>query len=274
MKWVIQNNNINKEDPNNIQNICINQGYDYELISVIPFSTELPNIDNKQPVIFYGATNFISNIHKSRKWVPGTFFNPDKFTMRSYVENYKEHMFNYPCEFTTIGEFSASNQPYDKLFFIRPVKDLKEFAGEVMEFEKIIRWEKNIRHLPGCDNNPDLTTKTEIIVSEPYAIAHEWRVFVVNGKVSSGSHYRSYMNLEIKNDLPDKVIKFVEEICKIWTPSDVFVMDIGESSEKLFVVECNCFNSCGFYKSDVEKIIVDISNYVLCRFSSVGRAMD
>jgi hypothetical protein len=262
MKWIIQNNLLNKEDSERIKNTCIKNGYLYELIQVIPFTSELPEIPTDQPVIFYGATNFISNIHNSKRWAPGTFFDTENFKVSSYVEHYGKNMFNFPCEFTTIGKFASSGHASDKHFFIRPIKDLKEFAGEVMTFDKLVRWDRNIRHLPGCDNNPTLSTDTEIMVSEPFNIAYEWRVFVVNGKVSSGSLYRHYMHLMMDAGLPDRVISFVEEMCKIWTPAEVFVMDIGESAGNLFIIECNCFNSSGFYKSEVEKIITDISNFV------------
>ena len=262
MRWVIQSNLGNLEDHGRIHAICEKQGYSHESIKVIPFSSEIPEIDNAQPTIFYGATNFINNIYKSKKWNPGTFFNGENFTMRAYVGHYKEHMINFPCDFTTIGKFASSHQPMDKQFFVRPIKDLKEFPGEVMDFNKMVGWEKNIRYLPGCDNNPTLTVDTEIAVSEPYGIAHEWRAFIVNGRVSSGSHYRSYMQLDSKEDFPERVADFVEQMCAFCMPAKVFVMDVGESAGNLFIIECNCFNSSGFYKSNIEKIIVDVSEFV------------
>jgi hypothetical protein len=262
MRWVIQSNLGNKEDSERIRDICIRQGYGHEFITVIPFTKEIPSISNDQPTVFYGATNFINNIYESGRWNPGTFFNAENFTVRAYVEHYKEHMINHPCEFSTIGKFASSHQPMDKQFFVRPIKDLKEFAGDVMEFNDMVRWERNIRYLPGCDNNPTLTVDTEIVVSEPHGIAHEWRVFIVNGKVSSGSHYRSYMKLDSNNDFPQRVIEFVERMCEIWVPAPVFVMDVGESAGNLFIIECNCFNSSGFYKSNIEKIVVDVSEFI------------
>jgi len=264
MRWVIQKNLINVEDHDKIRDICLRHGYAHESIDVVPFSPDLPDIGTDQPTVFYGATNFINNIYLSRRWHPGTFFT-ENFTMRVSIEHYKDHMLNYPCSFSTIKEFAASHQPADKLFFVRPVKDLKEFSGEVMEFNKVVKWERNMRYLPGCgcDNNPNLTVDTEILISEPCGIAHEWRTFIVNGKVSSGSHYRSYMKLDANSDLPKRIVNFAEEMCRIWMPSPIFAMDIGESAGNLFIVECGCFNSAGFYKSDVEKIIIDISSFIM-----------
>lgn len=265
MNWVVQSNLINKEDSESIRDACAKNGYQCTFIEVIPFTPELPDIANDRPIIFYGATCFVTNIYKSKRWTPGVFFDIENFAVTSYVKHYGKNMFNFPCEFTTIGNFASSGHPSDKHFFIRPIKDLKEFSGEVMTFEKLVRWDRNIRHLPGCDNNPTLTTDTEIMVSEPFNIADEWRVFVVGGKVSSGSHYRSYMHLKVEHGIPDRVKDFVEEMCKVWVPAEVFVMDIGESAGNLFIIECNCFNSSGFYMSDINKIITDVSNHTLSR---------
>ena len=250
MRWIVQNNLGQTKDIERIRQACIENGYLYEPIKMIPFSSELPAIDNNMPTVFYGATNFINNIYKSGRWNPGTFFN-ENFTIRAYNEKYEGYMMNHPCELTTIGAFASSHQAQDDLFFVRPVKDLKEFAGEVMEFEQIVRWERNIRELPGCDNNPTLTAETEIAVSEPHGIAHEWRVFVVNGRVSSGSHYRAYGVLDKEGGLPHRVAEFVEDMSQIWIPADVFVMDVGESAGILYIIECNCFNSSGFYNSNI-----------------------
>jgi hypothetical protein len=91
MRWIVQNNLGQTKDTERIRQACINNGYLYEPIKVIPFSLELPEIDNKEPTIFYGATNFINNIYKSGRWIPGTFFN-ENFTIRAYNKNYKEYI--------------------------------------------------------------------------------------------------------------------------------------------------------------------------------------
>lgn len=263
IKWVIQNNLINKEDSKTIQDICIKHNYDCELVTVIPFDNSVPDIANDKLTIFYGATNFINNIYESNKWNPGTFFNKNNFTMKATLDHYKGNMLNSESVLTTLSEFSQERHSNTKQFFVRPNKDLKEFNGSVMYFGEIVRWEKDLRYLTACSNHPLLNIHTEILVAEPYNLAHEWRLFVINGKVCSGSHYRKYMKLDPYYDLPDNVVNFVETLCKTWTPSDVFCMDVCECGDELYVVECGCFNSCGFYKSDIENIIVDISNYIL-----------
>lgn len=265
IKWIIQKNLGKSEDCDKIIQTCQDFNYKYELIEVIPFDDSLPIINNQDLTIFYGATNFINTIYKSKNWTPGTFYN-ENFSYKEYIKNYDKYILNSQAKIITFRDIQENDYPLDSDLFIRPVKDLKEFAGDVKKFQEILGWKKNLEKLDQCENNPLLNLNTEIIISQPFNLKHEWRLFIVDGKVSSGSHYRSYMKLDISDYLPLKVIHFAEWINKIWKPADVFVLDIAESAEEFYVVECNCFNSSGFYASDIKKIIHDISNFVLRKY--------
>jgi len=261
IRWVVQSNLINATDHDRMIEVCKKHGYAHESIKVTPFKDDLPDIPADMPTIFYGGTNFINLVHLSRRWNPGAFFN-GFFTWKNYHRGYGTKMLGEPT-FTTLREFSASHRDHDEQFFVRPDADLKMFAGEVMRFGDIVRWERNLRHEIDCSKHPGLHIDTEIVVSPPYAISHEWRLFIVDGHVSSGSHYRSRHTLDVRDDLPDRVIQFAEQCAHDWAPAEVFVMDIGESAGNLYVIECNCFNSAGFYASNVEKIMLDVSAYIL-----------
>lgn len=264
--WVVQSNLLNSKDHDTIKSTCEKNNYSFHSVKVIPFSDDLADISGipvEYPTIFYGGTNFVTTVHESAKWNPGAFFNKDTFTIRACMEHYQGYMLNHPCEFTTIEKFASAHKSPDDLFFIRPNKDLKEFAGDIFDFNRIVKWERALRHLPGVENNPKMTKETEIVVCDPVGIAHEWRLFIVNGSVSSGSHYRAGRKLEVSPDLPPRVKEFGEDMCKIWMPAPVFVMDIAESAGVLYIIECNCFNSSGFYDSNLEKIIVNVTDFCM-----------
>jgi len=157
---------------------------------------------------------------------------------------------------TTLKDFSNDGYNDDELFFIRPVSDLKEFNGGVMSFKDIRSWESKIN----C-HNLDLGS-IPIVIGEAFGISHEWRLFLVDGKVSSGSQYRTYYVLNIDENVPKNVISFAEAQAKVYSPADVFVMDIGKSNNNLYIIEIGCFNSAGFYGSDIEKIVFDVSNFM------------
>jgi hypothetical protein len=58
------------------------------------------------------------------------------------------------------------------------------------------------------------------------------------------------------------VIDFAEEQAKVYSPADVFVMDVCKSGDGLYVIEIGCFNSAGFYASDLEAIMCQVSEHV------------
>ena len=252
LTWVIQNN-LSKSGSDNIINACKILGIPYLSISAIPFDPKPPQIEIEGLAVFYGATNFINTVHKSGKWKPAVFFDEEKFRISEYMKHWK--MLNEAAKITTLKEFGVSDLDPDELFFVRPDKDLKEFAGEVIRFGLFSEWVERISFGDSLFDCP-------IIVAEPVGIADEWRLFVVDGEVVTGSHYRTYGLLTSYATIPPEVIVFTEEMTKIWSPADIFVLDVGKSGKDLYVIEANCVNSSGFYSSDVTKIVKSIAEYI------------
>jgi len=260
VQWVIQTN-IGPDDEKNriIEAVKNTPNTRYVPIKIRPFTDELPDLHHSQePTVVYGATGFINNVYKSGLWNPGVFFDEVNFNYVAWYMNYGPTLLNY--EGVTIYSFEDfAHQDFDSstLFFIRPVKDLKEFSGTVIEFGELQAWHKR---LLGTELDP----QTEIVVAPPQNIREEWRTFVVDGRVVTGSHYRTDGRLAVHPGLPVHVIAFVERLSKVWSPAPVFCMDVAEDEEgKLKVIEINCFNSSGLYASDALDIVSGINNYLL-----------
>ena len=252
IEWIVQNNlRTGSGDEEKIEQACKKYGFKFHGIRVIPFSDNLPEVS--ADMIFYGGTGWINKIYVKYPHLPGIFFNPES-VFTHWVNKYGQNAINYGARETTLEEFSKEEYPDNQQFFIRPANDLKDFGGSVAPFSYIKDWAQKIN----CARL-DLG-KLPIIVNEPYGIAHEWRLFIVNGKVITGSHYRSYLVLHVYDDIPDRVISFAEEQAQIYSPDEVFVMDVGESNKKLYVVEIGCFNSAGFYASDIDRIVYEVSH--------------
>lgn len=248
MRWVIQNNLI-KEGVKELIYACEQLGVEYKEVSVIPFDSTLPDVDVSKPTIFYGGTNWIYGIWKSGKWSPGAYFNEENFKYTSYLKHWD--MLNANCEVTTFKGFSGRDLTDE--YFIRPNLDLKQFAGDVIRYSEFSEWYDNL-----SAGGFLFDTDTEIIVSSPKNIACEWRLFIVNGVVVTGSRYRSWGRLDVVEEVPALVKEFAEREAAKWAPSKVFVLDIGIEDPcrgEFKIIEANCFNSCGFYKSDVMKIV-------------------
>ncbi len=255
LRWAIQSNLVNAADVDKLLDACRQHGRPAVTFETIPFSNQPPALDFDQPTVFYGATGCMSNVWQAGTWSPGVFFDPQRFSFPEWARAYHGHCLNGEAREMTLASLAAEEHQPERLFFLRPIHDDKAFAGEVMAFAEIRNW---VGELDQTVLSPD----TPILVAEPVGISHEWRLFLVDGKVSTGSHYRSRQRLNVYAGIPDEVIEFAEKLARVWQPAPVFVLDVARSGDQLYVVEINCFNSSGFYASDVAKLVGDVSRYI------------
>lgn len=258
VKWIVQTNltsMVETADNVRMEKICKKHGFDFEGVKVVPFSGEVPDFNPDVPTIFYGGTGWINNIYQKHPNHKGIFFNPES-VFTHWAEKYQSKALNYGAIDTTFEEISKENYDDDKIFFIRPVSDQKEFAGGIMTFGDIKLWcEKIFTDVSHLGTLP-------IIVGEPYTLAYEWRLFLLNKKVITGSQYRTYFVRNTSSKVPQEVIDFAEEQAQIYSPTDIFVMDVCKTAGNLYVIEVGCFNSAGFYDSNLEAIMCKTSEYM------------
>jgi len=269
MLWALQNNIVAPNRYMQLISACEKLNIPYVKFRAYPDGNtnlsnptypKIPTIRSDIPVIFCATTFAIRRVYESKKWYPGTYFNPDTFIYTEYNKNYGDMMINFDSEIMTIGDLKKSDRPMNQKYFIRPIKDLKEFTGLVIEFREIKEWD-----LENDKAKDYATLDTEIIVSNPVSITKEWRLFIVKDfdviKVVSGSQYIQDHKFHIDIIVPNNVLEFALTAARKWTPAPVFVMDIAEIDGKdLKIIECNCFNCSGFYGANVEKIVGTVDN--------------
>ena len=257
IQWVVQNNLTKKELMDYLKGGCEAISVDHVEVKVVPFSDELPFFPTEKKSIFYGSTTMMNNVYKESKLKEGLFFDENTFTMENYFSVWGKHMLNYDAGITSFRELMKQNYAPEQILFIRPNDDSKSFAGEVVEFGRVDSWYKN---LIGYENI-NLNLDTKIVAGEPYKIKKEWRLWIVDKKVISSSQYKDGQFLKKIKDAPEYVVSFAESRCQEYTPHDVFVMDICLCGDELFILECGCMNSAGFYASDVHKIVSSATEY-------------
>jgi hypothetical protein len=99
-----------------------------------------------------------------------------------------------------------------------------------------------------------------VIVSPVKAIYREYRLFVVNRKVVTGSVYRVGGRAEISADVEEYVLEYARKVIDRWIPAESCVIDIGLTEHGLQIIEFNNINSSGFYASDVAKYVDSIQS--------------
>ena len=266
IQWIVQNNLTKPELMEDLKGACKKLEVDHIEVKVVPFSSELPEFPENKDSIYYGSTTMMYNVYKRHKnsfYNPGLFFDEYTFTMENYFKQWGKHMLNYDAGITTFRELMTKEYASDHLLFIRPNDDSKSFAGEVVEFNRIQKWYEN---LIGYENI-NITLDTKIVAGEPYHIKKEWRLWIVNERVIAASQYKDGQFLKKIEGAPQEVIDFAETRCKEYTPHDIFVMDICLCGDELFILECGCMNSAGFYASNV----YDIVSYVTESYNEIEK---
>lgn len=261
IQWVIQRNLTSENVFAQLKSACEEIGVGYVEVEIVPFTAELPFFDRSRHSIFYGSTTFNQLVYKDRELNAGLFLSSQTFSIENYFKAWGERMLNYGAFVTSFSEITTRSFPADKLFFIRPDDDSKSFAGEVKRFDEIEAWYKNLQ----TTQNSQLSGDSKIIVSDPFHIKSEWRLWIVEGKVIAASKYRENFKLQKEKGCPTAVSEFAEERCKEYVPHDVFVMDIGLCGDEYYIIECGCMNSAGFYSADIACIVDKVTAY----FSSV-----
>jgi hypothetical protein len=257
VRWVIQSNLTSQDDLTGLKNGCNNCDLPYTEVQIIPFTDELPYFEIHPCSIYYGSTTFNTLVYNNRLTKDGIFFNPETFSIENYFANWGKYMLNYGASVTSFGKLFEENYEREKLLFIRPDDDSKSFAGEVKRFDEIMSWYEKLNEV----ENSNLKADTSIIVSEPYSLKYEWRLWMVRGKVVAASKYREYFRLTKEKGCPAEVIAFAEQRCKEYMPHEVFVMDVCQSGDQYYIVECGCMNGAGFYKADITAIVKSVSEY-------------
>lgn len=254
LKWIVQQNLFNEVGYNDFVGTIEKMGFDYIPLKVVPFSGELiPEINETEGIVAYGSTTLM-RISVGRKWNPGVFFN-DNFTQLQCVNHWGEEMLN---AVGLVVPFSQINLPPDNHeFFIRPNDDLKSFSGEVISRTNFNEWRAKVLAYESVNLKPE----TLCIVAPVQPIVREYRFFVVDAKVITGSLYKIGNTVRSDPHVEPMVYEYAQCRVNEWQPADAFVIDVAQMIDgSLKVIEINCLNSAGFYACDTSKIIQAIAD--------------
>lgn len=142
------------------------------------------------------------------------------------------------------------NEPEDKKFFIRPVEDLKSFAGTVTDVHDIREWMNST-----TIENYSFNKETEVMLAPVKTIYSESRFFIVDGKVIDGSYYQFGGRVHVAAIKQQEMYERVQQMADQWLPHPCCVMDVAETDEGYKVIEFNTINSAGFYAHDIPKFV-------------------
>jgi len=197
-------------------------------------------------IIVMGAIT-LSNIAVKRGWKPGSFLNDD-FTFEKWRKNFGTNLLNHD---SIVCQFSDVTNHWDT-FFIRPCEDTKSFNGMVINWGDG-SWKDDM--LDKANEFALLMPDTLVSYCSVKEIYREYRFFVIDGKVITGSQYKIGNRVLSDSTVDDDITQFAQQMVDTWQPARAFVIDIAMTPEGFKVIEINNFNSAGFYACNISKII-------------------
>lgn len=248
MKWIIQQTPSNSDSDRLIQ-ACKDTNTDFtEILSLVDLE-RLP----QDKAFIYGSIPLGKLARSLGKWNPGAGIEVHNFDFNVWRYFWKENCLNFSAKIWFINEFYEKVKPND-CFFIRPCVDDKSFTGTVMTTDEFKQW-----YFSAIMIDPDFA-HTVVAVADPNPPDEEWRLFIVNKKVSTGSLYQRNGKAAQSDMILQEIIDFGEKIADIWSPASLFSLDVGKVGDKLYVIEAGCLNSSGLYGANCLKLIKDINN--------------
>lgn len=230
----------------------------FHQVRIIPFIHEIEgNIpDVSGPVVVYGSIGS-QKVAERMKWTPGVF------TGTEIKETELQHRFGSlylnsdakVCKFRDLPNLVVSGE-----WFIKPNTDTKEFAGTVIQATQMQYWVASMMKSGYLEEH---FLDAEVVISKPKTIGCEWRLVIVDGKIAAHSVYRQYGMVKPEIWLPKEAEHFANKSISIYSPLDVYVLDICQIEDGSYkVLEMNTFNSAGLYACDVNKVMSTVTNFV------------
>lgn len=245
MYHIVQKNTFREENYDNLVKALERLDVDYEIVDVLPFVEYVDFKTDRKDVFVWGAIK-LARLGKNYGWIPGSLLN-DNHDFLVYKDHYKENLFNYKSKIINFWD----DYDFPDGFFARPTKDTKAFTGQVFNREDFIDFR---------DKAETVSKDCEIQISGIKSIQKEIRFWIVKGEVITASQYRLGSRTVYDDFVEEEAFGFCKEMVNKFQLADAFVMDICMSENKYYIMECGCINSAGFYKADMQKLVVALEN--------------
>lgn len=270
-KWLIDNYLIETSYHESIDGILKRMGYEVIVDKYIPFTDKPNNIhySDDDCVVMYGSIGFVNLYMKNRHFIPGAYYQEKSLQALSYMNYIDDYtlLANEDYVFTTFKDFVRRKQFFYDVFntnkvFIRPNSGFKTFTGVPVHIDD---FDYEINTLKALTSVVD---DTIILVSSCKKIKEEYRFFICNREVITGSQYKKDEELFIAKGFSDEAFQVANKMAKnIWQPDLAYACDVGIVNGKPKIIELNAFSCSGFYACDIEKLVEAVSDIAVKEYN-------
>ena len=229
------------------------QGTPFTMVGTIPFSGDVVEIEGETPLesitgsVFCCGKGSMKHLARKYGWTPGYIEAADYVQC---LDGWGDQMLNADALVGNLGKV----KPNLNRFFLRPNNDDKSFNGQVMNIDEFSDWERSVLSI-AASGYSTITSDSRIIISPLKEIYAEYRFYVVNGKVVTGSLYKNRDVVVYVECIDREVIDYAQAMVDMFQPSIAFVLDIAVTPNGLRVLETNSISSSGFYAIDLGKFV-------------------
>lgn len=250
--WLVQDNLIQEDIFFEIKTAAESDSYFCLPMTIVPFADiqDFPLVDGI--VIPYGSTSLIKAFDKSGFDKRGFFFDQPNLKTSKWIEKLGERILNYDAQIAPLKDVKI-----DRLSFIKPDDDLKDFSGTFLEPSELEDFYSKV-----SAGGYLFDENIPVVVAPVKNTGWEFRFFMVQDRVMAASSYKLKSTLNKTKRVPQEALDFAVEISRAWRPAEVFVVDLAETDNGWKVVEFNCFNASGFYNCNIDSIVSEVSSYV------------
>lgn len=244
--WIIQDSNEKHYNWTELYKAVTELNSNANYVSLAEIENFIP--PSRYKPIIIGGDDFIERATQNPLVKEGIYLNNSFFRVDTYVDLFGDKYLNFDIKYVSINELMSLK---DFVFFARPLYDNKCFDGGVIcDYNQI----KNI--FCQCKSCSHFGEKC-ICFSSVKSISAEWRAVIINGKISE---ICCYLPDKINTNIPDTLTEFCNKCISKAPDLIAWVMDIAESNNNYYVLECNIFNASSFYDCNRYKIVKDLEN--------------
>ena len=253
--WVIQNNLNFEVGIDNIKNILKSNNVALVEIDIYKNDENMyfkDTFDKFEPKdmtnLFVLGSYRLSRMATEKGFYPGSFSN-EHFNYASWTQHWtKENMLNGEYLKQKVTDIQIPEH-WDSVF-ARPLEDDKLITGGLFKKEDLL--------MALATKITEAHKDKFLIISEKKTILAEYRFFVIDGKVITGSLYKIRGQLITSESIDKDAAVYAQEMVDLWSPSQAFVLDIALTDKGPKIIEVNNISSAGLYKSDVSKIVTEM----------------
>lgn len=279
-KWLVQNVGFSTTNLDLTEDTLKTMELPYELFGIsrlINYVINLENIliDPQQNFIIRGGTSLLSLLNKvdNLKEVNPHLSEQQLQYSEQYIKNLKNGLFynekgfdqNYYGQLdlpllNSTSQNLAIKEHLDTSFntpvFIKPSRDQKAFNAGILEPGY------TIKDFIFSQLHESFYLEEIAIIAPVKSIFAEYRFFVVNQEVVTGSQYRNSHSLFVSETIPENIQAAAKEYATLYQPHDIFTMDLADTPEGIKIIEYNCWNASGLYKTNIPKIFNAVQEFI------------